>query len=438
MQPSAVYSGGGDRLRVVAAVIRGGAGAAAGANEMSGSLGLAAISHGETTGAVIAALALATLVVLVVARIVSSSGRKADARMTALVAELERRTTDIRDELVEALAREREESKRSRLIGELTSSIDLDEVLKRTLDAATGLPGVDGAHVGVIAPTGDTVVRSVGLTEEELEEVQLGPASIGSRVRSLALSFEHGTRERAVEAALVIPLRTTDTVGLLTLFSRTPDYVFSRTEVADAEDLAVRVAPALENACRFYEARRLADIDSHTGLHNRRYFHETLARESARSQRYERPLALIVFDLDDFKEINDRLGHLAGDAVLGQIGERLRGVVRSSDIACRVGGDEFGVILPESTAGDAELLCERLKSHLTMRPIPQAGRLQISAGIAELRSQDDAVTLFERADDALYRAKEAGKGRVVLATTVIGRVPDAPPSAISRIEREEG
>lgn len=96
------------------------------------------------------------------------------------------------------------------------------------------------------------------------------------------------------------------------------------------------------------------------------------------------------------------------------------------------------MILPESTLEDAELLCERLKNHMTMRPIPQAGRLQISAGIAELRAQDDGITLFERADDALYRAKEAGKGRIAVATAVIGRAPDASQTAISRIEREEG
>jgi diguanylate cyclase (GGDEF)-like protein len=204
------------------------------------------------------------------------------------------------------------------------------------------------------------------------------------------------------------------------------------------EELAASAGPAIENARRYHEARRLADIDSHTGLHNRRYFHETLAREVARSQRYERPLAVIVFDVDDFKSINDRFGHLAGDTVLGQVGERVRGVVRTSDIACRVGGDEFGVILPESSLEDAEQLCERLKSHMAGHPIPQAGRLHISAGIAGLRPQEDAVSLFERADDALYRAKEAGKGRVAIATSAIGRVAtEATPTAISRIEREE-
>ena len=159
------------------------------------------------------------------------------------------------------------------------------------------------------------------------------------------------------------------------------------------------------NEGRFDKPRRLAETDALTGLHNRHYFNGTLAREVTRSQRYERRLALIVFDIDDFNVINDRLGHCAGDAVLIQVGEGLRAVVRPSDIASRLGGDEFGVILPESGVADAEILCDRLKSHLTMHLIPDAGQLQISAGIAELRSQEDALALLMRADAALGRDK---------------------------------
>jgi diguanylate cyclase (GGDEF)-like protein len=403
---------------------------------------LAAFSAGEAVAAAAVLLALTAAGLFAVARLVRRSGRSADERMAALVSELDRRTKEIRDELVLVLDREQEQNRRARVLGELTASIDLDEVLRRTLDAAGTVPGADAAHVSVVTPGGDAIVRAVGLSESEVDDVQLGPAPTGRRVRLLAVSYDAraDTDEHPVETALALPLRTGEsTIGLLTVFSRTPGRVFSPTDVAAAEDLASRAGPAIENACRYHEARRLADIDSHTGLHNRRYFHETLAREVSRSQRYERPLALIVFDLDDFKEINDRLGHLAGDTVLGQVGERVRGVVRSSDIACRVGGDEFGVILPESTLEDAEGLCERLKSHMTLQPIPQAGRLQISAGIAGLRPQDDAISIFERADDALYRAKEAGKGRIAVATTAIGRAAaEAAPSAISRIKREEG
>ena len=148
-----------------------------------------------------------------------------------------------------------------------------------------------------------------------------------------------------------------------------------------------------------------------TNLHNRRYFHETLARECARAHRYERSLALVVLDIDDFKAINDRIGHLAGDAVLAAVAERLQSVVRSADIASRVGGDEFAVILPESAMGAAEQLYKRAQFAVGSRPLGPFERIHLSAGIAELRPEDDAKTLFERADEALYRAKETGKGR---------------------------
>ena len=184
------------------------------------------------------------------------------------------------------------------------------------------------------------------------------------------------------------------------------------------------------------EARQQADLDALTGLHNRRYFYETLAREVARARRYGRRLALIVFDLDDFKEINDRVGHLTGDAVLAQVAERVRDVVRAADVACRVGGDEFAIILAESTVEDARRLYERLQTQIAARPITQAGRLRVSAGIAGLRADDDAVALFERADGALYRAKETGKGQAVAAATEPGLLEDA--SLGSRISSVRG
>src|SRR5207253_8367861 len=135
-----------------------------------------------------------------------------------------------------------------------------------------------------------------------------------------------------------------------------PRAAFGDPELRELEDLARRAGPAIENARRFREARQLADLDALTGLHNRRYFHETLAREVSRAQRYNRRLALLALDLDNLKAINDRLGHLAGDGVLAEVANRIRDVVRSADIACRVGGDEVAVILPESAMADAKQL----------------------------------------------------------------------------------
>jgi diguanylate cyclase (GGDEF)-like protein len=123
----------------------------------------------------------------------------------------------------------------------------------------------------------------------------------------------------------------------------------------------------------------------------------------------------MVFDLDDFKVVNDKVGHLAGDSVLAEAATRVREVVRTADIPCRVGGDEFSVIMPESGIEQAEQLFGRLQGTISGRPIGQAGRLHISAGVAEFKPEDDSISFFERADEALYRAKEAGKGQSVTA-----------------------
>jgi diguanylate cyclase (GGDEF)-like protein len=216
-------------------------------------------------------------------------------------------------------------------------------------------------------------------------------------------------------------------IGFIAIYSRSPSHNFEEEMIRELEELAKRAGPAIENAWRFREARQLADLDALTGLHNRRYFHETLAREVARAQRYSRLLALIVFDLDDFKAINDRIGHLSGDAVLAEIAERVRDVVRTADIACRVGGDEFAVILPESSTADADQLYHRLRGAVSSRPVGQAGRLFLSAGIADLLPDDDPTSFFERADEALYRAKELGKGQVFQAgAPALSAAPDEP------------
>jgi diguanylate cyclase (GGDEF)-like protein len=282
---------------------------------------------------------------------------------------------------------------------ELGASIDLDEVLARTLEAATAIAGADAALVSITGVDGEPLVVARGLTAEEAErEATVGP-SRGPRAGSAAvqLAGEEGP------------------IGVLTVLCRTPGRSFGADAVAELERLAARAGPAIDNARRFREARQLADLDALTGLHNRRYFHETLEREIARARRYDRHLSLIVLDLDDFKEVNDRIGHLAGDSVLAAAAERVREVVRSADVPCRVGGDEFAVILPESTLADGDQLYRRIQAAVAARPIAQVSQLHLSAGVAELRAEDDAASFFQRADKALYRAKGSGKGQVVAA-----------------------
>ena len=113
----------------------------------------------------------------------------------------------------------------------------------------------------------------------------------------------------------------------------------------------------------------------------------------------------MIVDVDGFKEINDRIGHLAGDAVLAEIADRIRQVVRSADIPCRVGGDEFAVIVPEAEEGQARRLVGRIQRAVSSQPIARAGRVRVSAGVADVQPNDSPASLFERSDESLYEAK---------------------------------
>jgi diguanylate cyclase (GGDEF)-like protein len=388
-----------------------------------------------TTALVAAGAAAATLVLVLFAVLVRSRrrGRDDQEQVLELVSQMNVRMEGMVRELSEALERAQEEARRNRFLGELGSSIDLDEVLSRTLEAGGAIPGVDAALVSIRSGVEKPVVATLGLSMEEAQRQAISGPPNGHAARAISIVYQYPPSleqvDELVHSGLAVPIPgEADTIGFIAIYSRSPSHRFEEEMIRELEELAKRAGPAIENARRFREARQLADLDALTGLHNRRYFHETLAREVARAQRYGRRLALIVLDLDDFKAINDRIGHLSGDAVLAETAERVRDVVRSADVACRVGGDEFAVILPESSAEEGDQLYRRLRGAVSSRPVAQAGRLFLSAGIAELLSDDDPTRFFERADEALYRAKELGKGQVVEAGAPgLSAAPDASP-----------
>ena len=376
-------------------------------------------------GSVLVTLGVVLLVVLVARRRPAPEAEGA-GELALAVRDLNARMDGLFRELTQALERSQEGERKSKHLGELAGSIDLDEVLTRVLEAAGATPGADAALVTIAgaAGAGKPIVATLGLSTEEAERQAIAGPPDGSQVRSVGITYDYpdpnGDAEsrtpEPIRAGLAVPLPgETGHIGMLTIFTRARSGSFSAENRRDLEELSERAGPAIENARRFREARQLADLDALTGLHNRRYFHDTLAREVARAHRYDRRLALIIFDLDDFKAINDRIGHLAGDAVLADAADVVRSVVRSADIACRVGGDEFAVILPESGMQEAEQLYSRLQQALEQRPAGEVGRIHLSAGVAELAQGDDSRAFFERADDALYGAKEAGKGRAMTA-----------------------
>lgn len=161
--------------------------------------------------------------------------------------------------------------------------------------------------------------------------------------------------------------------------------------------------------------------DGLTGLFNTRYFQATLQAEFAVHRRGRSPLSLIMFDLDHFKQVNDRHGHPAGDRVLAAVSEAAFGQVRAMDTLARVGGEEFGVILPGTDSEGGRLLAERIRQAIRDTPVLLAPgrevRMTVSLGVAgtDRTGADDPDRLYALADAALYRAKGAGRDQVVVA-----------------------
>jgi diguanylate cyclase (GGDEF)-like protein len=271
---------------------------------------------------------------------------------------------------------------------ELAGSLDLDDVVARILDESVALEGVEAAVLSLEGDEKGSLVKSAGMSQHEAEQLA-----------------RRGTQ-------LAVPLHgELGSLGTLTVVSEAQGDL-AGTVGSEMNDIVRRAVPALDNAFRYREARRLADTDALTGLRNRRFFHETLQRECTRAHRYGRSLALLVLDVDDFKAINERVGHLAGDTVLAEVAARLRAVLRASDVACRVGGDEFAIVLPEAGAQQAAQLYERVATAVSSAPIGTIPQLTLSGGVAQLAEREDAGALFERSDEALYRAKQRGKAQL--------------------------
>jgi diguanylate cyclase (GGDEF)-like protein len=219
----------------------------------------------------------------------------------------------------------------------------------------------------------------------------------------------------ASQDSLVLPLSEDPMRADLILYPEPGG--FAPAARALASSLAAQAAVALENARRHRLVERQAATDELTGLPNRRLFMRALTTEVARAKRARDTFSLVLIDLDDFKNVNDTFGHEAGDLVLREFADVLRHAMRESDVAARLGGEEFACLLPASDADGAHVMAERIRTDLETRAIalPDGRSVSITAslGSAAYPQEKTADALLRAADIALYRAKAEGKNRVV-------------------------
>jgi diguanylate cyclase (GGDEF)-like protein len=220
------------------------------------------------------------------------------------------------------------------------------------------------------------------------------------------------------KTAVAVPVRSGQRpFGVLALYGRSVDQPYTDEDMEALAALVRQVESAIEKTFLYEEAMRLSITDGLTSLWNRRQFDLRLAAEYQRGVRFGDPFSVVLLDLDQMKEVNDSLGHQAGDAVLIEMARRLTGGVRDVDVVARFGGDEFGLILPHTGVGGALRLAEKVRRAIGEVPFDVEGAVRVgvtaSVGVASYPEHGDSEReLVRAADGALYRAKAAGGNRV--------------------------
>jgi diguanylate cyclase (GGDEF)-like protein len=244
-----------------------------------------------------------------------------------------------------------------------------------------------------------------------------------------------GTPPDEKEALITVPLIARDAVnGVLSIYRLGDDARFNEDEFELAKRFGDAAALALDNAQTRARLELQAQTDSLTGLYNHRYFHENLRAELTRASRSRDSVALLMLDIDDFKKVNDIYGHGVGDQVLRELAEQLKKAVRVSDVVCRLGGEEFGVVMGSCKAADAIGLARRLTDGLAEIEFGPAGKITISAGVAEgPKNASNPRELIACAEAAMMTAKARGKDGIVLFEEGAEERPDPDAIGESRV-----
>ena len=237
-----------------------------------------------------------------------------------------------------------------------------------------------------------------------------------TRLISTPASPSSPARRPSPRRSITIPLIARGSLkGALNIYRLGETASFAEDEFELAKWFGDAAALALDNAQVRARLEHQAQTDSLTGLYNHRDFHERLRAELMRASRARDSVALLMFDIDEFKRVNDICGHGVGDQILVALAELTCSLVRTSDVVCRIGGEEFAVIMPSCDAGDALGLARRLIERLEARPVDAAGEITISVGIAHgPANAGNPRELVDCAESAMMAAKARGKNRIVV------------------------
>jgi diguanylate cyclase (GGDEF)-like protein len=319
----------------------------------------------------------------------------------------------------------------------LTTSLDLQPLLLRVLEAATeAIPAADRGSVLLLDPqSGDLVIEALyGYTDPRIYNLRF-PREAGYAAKALRegrpllisdaraddeVRYDGEIEEmRAVRSAIAAPMFLQEQpVGVITLDCTRETHAFTLDDLELLKAFADQAAIAIRNVRLYERERHLAHTDELTQVYNRRYALQLAEREIERARRYQRPLAMILADIDHFKWVNDTYGHLVGDEVLRDLAQRCRRQLRDFDVLGRYGGEEFLVVLPEADAEAALGVAERLRRAVAETPFNGGAhsiQITLSLGVVAFTHDHPDLNLWlTRVDAALYQAKESGRNRAVL------------------------
>jgi diguanylate cyclase (GGDEF)-like protein len=311
-----------------------------------------------------------------------------------------------------------------------TALLDLDELLMVVCRLLLEWFRID--HVAVLIAEGDSLrVRAFEgrLTPSVAMGAQLAP---GAGLAARALASGHSVIENDIskvegyiagfvetQSEMCVPLIFFgEKLGVLVLDSARKN-AFDHDDQQPLESVADICAAAMQNASYFERMKQLAYVDGLTGIHNRRFFEMRIVEELERAARFQGRMSVIMVDIDNFKRLNDEFGHLLGDEVLRSVSTLLKQQLRKMDLVCRYGGEEFAIVVPETSGENAMRVAEKLRRQIESHYFPGVPRpVTISAGVADYPThgitRDEVVAA---ADAALYLAKQAGRNKVAPAVS---------------------
>jgi len=316
----------------------------------------------------------------------------------------------------------------------LTSNLHIKAVLQTLVETARRLVNASYAALGVMDENGNlSQFHTDGITEEERKKIGRAPAgrgilgllihegvpirltNIASDPRSIGFPPNHPLMNTFMGVPIVVRRKV---IGSLYITEKTGGQPFTQDDEDLVVGLAADAAIAIENARLFGMVEQMATMDGLTGLYNRHHFLKLAESEFQRARRYNRPLSVIMLDIDHFKLVNDTYGHAVGDQVLRAVATRCHEALRANDRIGRYGGEEFALLLPENETAGAGYVAERLRRLVSETPIQVENQIiyvTISLGVAARREDCiDVESLIGRADAALYAAKSAGRNRTEL------------------------